>query len=388
MPETKPKILVLSAAVGAGHTIVARALVRACEMAHPEVDVAWLDSLDLSARVWKWFCDKVINTTIAGKMPHLYSYIYDSLDREEKMVKHDTIGTPIVRFLSRKFLKRVAAEKPDIIICTHFQPGDVISVLRRKGKINCPVGVIVTDYYMNSMWEVRDADFYIVSSDEMKAILAEKGYSREMIHVIGIPVRPEFSAPFDRQAILKKLDCVDGVPIVLTVSSGWHKAGPEVTVNALIETGIKMQILAVAGKNKASEAALRALQVPEGVRLKVFGFVDYIHEMMHVADVMVAKPGGVTVVEALATGLPFIAINPVPGQEMGNCHYLQQEGAGVLVKRLGCLKYHLREILGDKAKHEQMRAAATAAGRPRAAFEVIDLLLDKIRKKTQPGLPV
>jgi len=93
----------------------------------------------------------------------------------------------------------------------------------------------------------------------------------------------------------------------------------------------------------------------------------------------VAKPGGLTVVEALATGLPFIAINPVPGQEMGNCHYMQQMGAGVLVKRLGCLKYHLREILEDKEKHAQMRADAAKAGRPRAAFEIIDLLLDKIK---------
>jgi processive 1,2-diacylglycerol beta-glucosyltransferase len=373
------KILVLSAAVGAGHTITARALVRTCETAHPEVNIAWLDSLDLSARISKWLCDKLINTTIAGKMPHLYSYIYDSLDREEKMVKRDTIGTYLNRFLARKFLKRVAAEQPDIIICTHFQPGDLIHALRRRGKIKCPVGVIVTDYYMHSFWEVRDADFFIVSSDEMKSILVEKGYAPEMIHVIGIPVRPEFTAPFDRAEILKKLGCEEGVPIVLTVSSGWHKAGPEVTVKALMQTGIKMQILAVAGKSKASEAALRALRPPAEVSLKVFGFVDYIHEMMHVADVMVAKPGGLTVVEALATGLPFIAINPVPGQEMGNCHYMQQMGAGVLVKRLGCLKYHLREILEDKEKHAQMRADAAKAGRPRAAFEIIDLLLDKIK---------
>jgi processive 1,2-diacylglycerol beta-glucosyltransferase len=379
--ENAKKILILSAGVGAGHTITAKALVKACEMSHPEAKAAWLDSLELSARVYKWFCDKLINTTIAGKMPHLYSYIYDSLDKEEKMVKRDTIGTLVSRFLSRKFLRRVAEEKPDIIICTHFQPGDIIHSLRRKGRITCPVGVVVTDYYMHSFWEVRDADFFIVSSDEMKAILAEKGYAPEKIHVIGIPVRPEFAAPMDRAAILKKLNCTDGTPIVMTIASGWQKRGAEVAVEALMHTGIKMQILAVAGKNKKSEAKLRTLTPPPGVDLKVFGFVDYVHEMMSVADILVAKPGGVTMVEALAVGLPMLAINPVPGQEMGNCHYLQQAGAGVLVKRLGCLKYHLHEILENREKREQMRAAAKNAGNPRAAFEIIDLLLSKLQPR-------
>jgi processive 1,2-diacylglycerol beta-glucosyltransferase len=379
--DKKPKILVLSAAVGAGHTITARALVRACEMTHPEVDIVWLDSLDLSARICKWFFDKFINTTIAGRLPHLYSYFYDSFDREEKILKRDTIGTQVGRFLARKFLRRVAAEKPDIIICTHFQPGDLISVLKRKGKISCPVGVVVTDYYMHSFWEVRDVDFFVVSSEEMKSILVEKGYAPAMVHVLGVPVRPDFITPVDRAAILKKLDCMEGTPIVMTIASGWRKSGADVTVQALMQTGIEMQILAVAGRNKTSEEKLRSLTPPPGISLKVFGFVDHVHEMMRVSDVLVAKPGGVTVVEALAVGLPMIATNPVPGQEMGNCHYLERVGAGVLVNRLGSLKYHLREILGNKDKRERMRAAAMKAGHPRAAFDIIDLLLDKTGKK-------
>lgn len=377
MSEAKKKILVLSAAVGAGHTTTARALVQACGIEHPEAEAIGIDSFDLCPRIYSGFYKQLYNI-LAGNFPHFYGYCYDKLDREERYRKPGGLVTLIDKILFRKFLRRVEAEQPDIIICTHFQPGDVVSVLKRKGKINCPVGVIVTDYYMHSFWEVKNVDFYIVSTEEMKAILVEKGFSPAMIHVIGIPVRPEFVAPMDRAEILKKLGCADDAPIVLTVASGWQKRGPEVTVRALMETGIPMQILAVAGKNKDSEEKLRALKAPAGVELKVFGFVNYIHEMMSVADVIVAKPGGVTTVEALATGLPMIAINPVPGQEMGNCHYLQRTGAGVLVNRIGSLKYHLRAILEDRAKKERMRECARKAGRPRAAFEIIDLLLEMI----------
>ena len=374
MSEDKKKILVLSAAVGAGHTTAARALVQACEMEHPEAEAVWIDSFDLCPRIYGRFYKGLYNL-LAGRFPHFYGYCYDTLDREERYEKPRGLVTLIDRLFFRRFLKRVEAEKPDIIVCTHFQPGDVVSILKPKGKIDCPVGVIVTDYYMHSFWEVKDADFHIVSTEEMKATLVEKGFDAERIHVIGIPVRPEFVAPMDRAAILKKLGCVDDVPIALTVASGWQKRGPEVTVEALMNTGIDMQILAVAGKNRESEEKIRALKPPDGVKLKVFGFVDNIHEMMNVADVLVAKPGGVTTVEALAVGLPMIAINPVPGQEMGNCHYLQRMGAGVLATRLGSLKYHLRTILGDKARGARMRECARNAGRPRAAFEIIDLLL-------------
>jgi len=377
--KEKKKILVLSAAVGAGHTTTARALVQACEMEHPEAEAVWIDSFDLCPRIYGKFYKKLYNV-LAGRFPHFYGYCYDKLDHEERYEKPRGLVTLIDTLFFRRFLKRVAAEKPDIIVCTHFQPGDVVSILKRKEKIDCPVGVIVTDYYMHSFWEVKDADFYIVSTEEMKAILVEKGFAPETIHVIGIPVRPEFVAPTDRAEILEKIGCMEDVPIVLTVASGWRKRGPEVTVEALMNTGIDMQILAVAGKNKESKDRISALKPPSGVELKIFGFVDNIHEMMKVADVLVAKPGGVTTVEALAVGLPMLAINPVPGQEMGNCHYLQRMGAGALVNRLGSLKYHLRAILGDKARGTQMRECARRAGRPRAAFEIIDLLLKMHRE--------
>ena len=43
---------------------------------------------------------------------------------------------------------------------------------------------------------------------------------------------------------------------------------------------------------------------------------------MTVADILVSKPGGLTVSEALAKNLPMLIINPTPGQEYWNILFL------------------------------------------------------------------
>jgi processive 1,2-diacylglycerol beta-glucosyltransferase len=375
MPNDKSqkKLLILSASVGAGHTIAASAVLEACRSKHPELNAEWLDSFDFCPRFYGGFYKKLY-ATLANRYPHFYGYCYDRFDGKTNKKK----DSPFIEFLDRrlfkKFLRRIEEEQPTHILSTHFQPGDVVSLLKKDGRINAKVGIIGCDFYLHSLWETKLADFYVVATPEIKSIFVERGHPPESIHVIGIPVNPTFSEPFDRQELLGKLDCHDRSPIILTIASGWQKIGAEVIVEALVSCGIDMQILAVAGKNKESEEKMRAVKPPKGVDLHVFGFVKNVHEMMKVSDVFVAKPGGLATVEALSVGLPIIAMNPVPGQEEHNCHYVMEQGAGMLVTQTGSLKYKLRKFLEDKELAARMRERAKAIGRPRAAFDIADLI--------------
>lgn len=371
--NTRKKLLILSAAVGAGHTVAARAILDACRAEHPELNATWLDSFDFCPKFYSGFYKKLY-ATFANRLPHIYGCCYDGLDRGKRRKNDSRLTEFLDRRLFRKFLRRVEKENPTHILATHFQPGDVVSLLKKEGAIDAVLGVVGCDFYLHSFWETRGADFYFVSTQEVKSVFVERGFPPEIIHVTGIPVNPRFSMPFDRRAILKKLNCRDDSPIVLTIASGWQKTGTEVTVEALMSCGIDMQILAVAGRNKKSEEKMRALKPPRGVDLHVFGFVDNIHEMMKVSDVFAAKPGGLATVEALSTGLPIISINPVPGQEVHNCHYVMEQGAGMLATKPGSLKYKLKTFLENKELAERMRERAKAIGRPRAAFDIADLI--------------
>ena len=58
-------------------------------------------------------------------------------------------------------------------------------------------------------------------------------------------------------------------------------------------------------------------------------------EYMSAADLIVGKPGGLTTCEALAKGLVFVIVNPIPGQEERNSDHLLENWRGDQVKQPG-----------------------------------------------------
>ena len=125
-----------------------------------------------------------------------------------------------------------------------------------------------------------------------------------------------------------------------------------------------VHVLAVAGRNPALERRLRALAPPAGGTLTAFGFVSNIHELMAVSDLAVTKSGGLTTSECLASGLPMVVRDPIPGQEERNCDYILEAGAGVRTYSAASLRYKLGALLANPARLDRMKAAARAAARP------------------------
>lgn len=112
--------------------------------------------------------------------------------------------------------------------------------------------------------------------------------------------------------------------------------------------------------------------------MTAFGFVSNIHELMAAADLAVTKSGGLTTSECLASGLPMIVRDPIPGQEERNCDFVLEAGAGVRAHGAASLRYKLGALLGDPERLLRMKDAARAAARPRAAREILDRLLETL----------
>ena len=106
--------------------------------------------------------------------------------------------------------------------------------------------------------------------------------------------------------------------------------------------------------------------------------VEQIWRHMAAADLAVSKPGGLTASELLATGVPLVALCPIPGQEQANCDLLVQKGAAVLAGSADEAGAQVRVLLGDPAALNHMREAARRLGRPgsarAAAREVLGLV--------------
>jgi 1,2-diacylglycerol 3-beta-galactosyltransferase len=151
-------------------------------------------------------------------------------------------------------------------------------------------------------------------------------------------------------------------------------------VRAVGFSGLEVQMVVVAGRNRKLEQQLNEINWPMPAR--IYGFTTDIPELMNAADVLVTKAGPTTVAEALARELPTILSGFIPSQEEENVTYMVNAGAGVLVEEPDRIVARLRSWLSDDGtKLARMSAAARAAAHPRAAYDAAEAIYAVARDK-------
>jgi processive 1,2-diacylglycerol beta-glucosyltransferase len=112
------------------------------------------------------------------------------------------------------------------------------------------------------------------------------------------------------------------------------------------------------------------------VRIVPVGYTKAMDEYMTAADLIVGKPGGLTTCEALAKGLVFVIVNPIPGQEERNSDHLLENGAAIRSNNPATLGYKIEQLLDDTARLAQMRESALSFARPNAATVIAEKLAE------------
>ena len=112
------------------------------------------------------------------------------------------------------------------------------------------------------------------------------------------------------------------------------------------------------------------------VLLKPFGYTKEMDELMTASDLVLGKPGGLTTSEALAKGLVFVIVNPIPGQEERNSDHLLEAAVGIRCNNLPTMAYKLDRLLGDPKRFQSMKTNALRMGHPNAAREIVEQLLN------------
>lgn len=238
-------------------------------------------------------------------------------------------------------LKNLIKEKaPDIIVSTHPFSSQMVSYLKKKGKINPILATILTDFASHKQWLIGHeyTNFFFVSNDNMQQELCDYGIEKSKIYVTGIPMSSRFFEQFDTDVIFNMFSLNVTMPVILFFGGGEFGLGKERTIEvlqSLIMNVPNEQIVAIAGKNEkmkeAFETLVKNLNVSD--RVKVLGFTDKVPELMRISHLVVTKPGGLTTTESLASHLPLLVINPIPGQEEENAEFLEKHGVGVWIRK-------------------------------------------------------
>jgi processive 1,2-diacylglycerol beta-glucosyltransferase len=368
------RVLVLSASAGAGHLRAAEAVEKALRVRGLASEVQHLDVLRYTNNVFRHLYSKAY-IDLVNKAPEVLGWLYDHLDvpgRNEKVrLAFDRLNTvPFINFLN-KF-------QPDVAICTHFLPSEIISWLKSEKKVNILNTVIVTDLDVHAMWLCRHIEQYFVAMEETKVHLVALGVRESNVTVSGIPIDPVFAEVKDYRSMRFKHG-LDVDRFTILVSAGGFGVGPvEHIIQALSSLSRPAQVVVVCGRNEELRARLahvvREFTKASGATFYLLGFTTEMDELMAASDLFVGKPGGLTTSEALSKGMPMVVINPIPGQEERNSDHLLEEGIAIRCNNLPALAYKIDRLIDEPGKLHLMRGNALALSKPQAAFTILDRL--------------
>jgi processive 1,2-diacylglycerol beta-glucosyltransferase len=371
------RVLILSASAGAGHLRAAEAVEKAFRKAGAAREVRHLDVLQYTNPLFRNIYSKTY-LDMVNTMPEVLGWLYDHLDKPNA---NDPLRMAFEKLNALPFIKLLEQYQPEITVCTHFLPAEIISWLKSRGRLAARQAVVVTDLDVHAMWLCRHYEHYFVALDETRAHLEELGVPASKLSVTGIPIDPVFAEPKDKTAMRLKhgLDPDPGRATILISAGGFGVGRIETVLAALAKLRHRAQVVAICGRNQELYAELRARSDAQPanapVALKAVGFTTEMDELMAASDLIVGKPGGLTTSEALARGLVFVVVNPIPGQEERNSDHLLEEGAAIRCNNLPVLAYKIDRLLDDPSRLAAMRANARRLGRPDAARDVVNRLL-------------
>ncbi len=371
------QILILVMDAGFGHRKAAEAIEAAINELHGE-----------QCRV------NIVNPLHSDDIPSLVRNMekdYDTVvvdDPDLFMLAYAATDTPVVARLIHDVTTAVLDQtitdmfrtyQPDLIITTHFAFAKAIMWVSQKLQQPTPVNVVVTDLTnVHSLWFNENADLIFVPTEQVYQQALDQDLPEEKVFLSGLPVQPAIARETRDKATIRKslgwdLDLTTGL-IVGSVRTGQTAA----VAQLLDRSGLGIQVVAVAGGDQETEQKLRATEW-KGVT-HVYGMVKNLPEMMHAADFIVCKAGGLIVSEALACGLPLILYEALPGQEIGNLQYVVENGAGAWSPgAIGALTTAYAWLSGGQTKLEEVRAAARRIGKPRAAYDIAEQVVKQIQ---------
>jgi processive 1,2-diacylglycerol beta-glucosyltransferase len=360
------KILIVHATAGAGHSKAAEAIFNGIKK-HTTHDVRCLDILDYTTPSYKKLYQKTY-VLLISRFSQVWAFFFWLADVPFLL--------PIVQAIRRFFNGQTAKafheflehENADYIITTHFFSNEIASALKEQKKITSKLVCVVTDYDVHRIWLAKNVDYYAVACTYTKDKLRSLGVPEEKIKITGIPTDEKFSLLEDRTALRTKLS-LDPQAFTVLVATGSFGMGPIEEILSYLQ-GI--QTVVICGHNQKLADKISA---KKNTKIKACGFVNNMHEYMMAADVLITKPGGLSISEALVVGLPLIFFSAIPGQETNNVKVLKTFGVGMS----GLKTYEVaQEIKTLSASPEYLQAAKDKIKKiacPHSVCDIIKLLV-------------
>ena len=315
------RVLILTCNTGGGHNAVAAALAESFRRLGVSSDTA--DGLSFISQKASRFVSKW-HTRFYRRYPKLYKAGYMSAENDAESNDRDN---PVYRYMARgaRRLDRAIQDGGyDAVVCVHVIPAMMMTELRRQRETGPVFCFVATDYTCSPTVGGCTPDICVIPHEELAEEFVSCGIARETLLAAGIPVRAVFRERGDRAAARSELALPpEGRHIVLM--SGSIGCGPMADIAAELEKRMERGDFAsvLCGSNRQMLYALRRRGFR---RVEAAGFTNRVHRYMDSADVLVSKPGGISITEAGTRGTPLLLADMVGGCETRNQEFFHARG--------------------------------------------------------------
>lgn len=374
------KILILTASIGSGHIKAAEAVETELRRLMPDAEITTIDFMARRTSRIHCFMKKFYLVMLAF-VPNLYDVFYKLSGGASGGTLVQNAFAWVMMPVMKKLVRRY---EPDLVLCTHPFPEGAASLLRRRHRETYRLATVMTDYSLHQIWLYPAVDRYYMATEEMRMGMISHGFPLDTLKVPGIPVAgflKNMQGQEDKQGVRLALAIPEGQPAVLLMGGGLGLGGIESNLRDLEGIERRLTILVVAGRNQRLMERVQDMADVSHHQVLVWGYTDQVHFLMRAADLLITKPGALTMSEAFVLGLPMLLHDPIPGPETENAIYATRHGAAVWLHPREDLTQSVERLLSGQSL-EAMSRAAIACARPDAASAIAEDLKDLLSRRS------
>lgn len=361
-------ILIVTASVGSGHEKAAAAVEQGFRERFPDANINTVDFMSSEVSPIHYFA-KQCYLTMLNMVPNLYEFMYNFTASPRKGGAVQAMAAAAMANTMKKLIKKY---QPQLMFCTHPFPTEAVSHLPAKWRSGFKSAALITDYSVHQMWVCYNIDMYFVAHSAMVRSLAAYGIANAVDS--GIPVDSKFRQSMNCAELKNKLGIGNDRPVLLMMGGGLGLGGMDYAMAQLEQVDIPLEIIVVAGRNQELLTNANARAEVSKHRISVLGYADNVQELMGVSDLLISKPGGITLTEAMIVGLPMLLHQPIPGPEGDNARYMSEHNIARWLRSDEPLSEAVTELLNSPDALMKMQEASKRHARPEAASKIAQIM--------------
>jgi processive 1,2-diacylglycerol beta-glucosyltransferase len=352
------RVLILSADVGEGHAAAARALAAQVEASPQDAEVTVIDGLAAMGRVLRPVVEDGYRWQLRF-IPWSYTIVYWLLEHVAPV--RWQARWLLCLFGSRSLERTIADYNPDVVVSTYPAVTVVLARLRRMGRLDASTMATITDLTGLFFWAQPGIDMHLVMYDESMAPV-ERIAGPDSVRLVRPLISAEFLTPRCPDETRRSLGLPTDGRMVIVSGGGWGVGDIAGAVRELCRIPDVTSIVCLAGRNEPAQRKLEAAFNGDD-RVHVYGFTDKMPELLASADALVHSTGGVTCLEAKASGTPVVSY----GLPVGHARINTRAMANLDLLRLARDTDELREHVQSSFAQIVTSGARVVEGPPVAA---------------------